>query len=156
MPKKPLNAFQLWFNVSFKGLQEERPGSTRSDIMSLGGERWRALPDQLKDVYRSKNDDLQDIWGKEQREEEREGASRKNKGGGGFFAFCAKERPAVREANPGINMPQLAKMMGEKWRNLTEEEKEPFSPTAKMMGEKWRNLTEEEKEPFSPVWKQAQ
>ena len=125
-----------------KGMQQERPGLSRAEYMSIGGERWRELSEQLKDVYKRKHEELEDAWleaarafrarlkqdpslGREARLEEREGQRPR---GGGFFVFSAQKREAVKQSNPGANMSHIAKLLGEMWRALTPEEKASYVP----------------------------
>ncbi|KAL5722625.1 FACT complex subunit ssrp1 [Ranunculus cassubicifolius] len=49
----------------------------------------------------------------------------------GFMFFSNTERENVKKSNPGIAFTDVGKALGEKWRNLTAEEKEPYEAMAK-------------------------
>jgi histone H3/H4 len=52
----------------------------------------------------------------------------------GYFVFMGEHRARVKEQNPGAAVSELAKLMGEEWRNLTAEEKAKY--TGKPVSEK--------------------
>ncbi|KAL0994838.1 hypothetical protein UPYG_G00127900 [Umbra pygmaea] len=54
-----------------------------------------------------------------------------------FFIFCDEFRPQVMEETPGISLSELAKKLGEKWNNLTAEDKLPYEKKAAKLKEKY-------------------
>ena len=44
-----------------------------------------------------------------------------------FLVFCKKNRASVKELYPNLENRQITKILGERWGNLTLEEKLPFS-----------------------------
>jgi len=47
-----------------------------------------------------------------------------------YFCFCASVRESIKTENPNCSMPEHSKIMGAKWKLLTETEKKPFITTA--------------------------
>ncbi|ODV91117.1 hypothetical protein CANCADRAFT_31873 [Tortispora caseinolytica NRRL Y-17796] len=47
-----------------------------------------------------------------------------------YMFFANEQRETVREENPGIAFGQVGKVLGEKWRALTTEEKAPYEKMA--------------------------
>tara|TARA_B100001094_G_C17932421_1_gene671415 strand:+ start:159 stop:539 length:381 start_codon:yes stop_codon:yes gene_type:complete len=54
-----------------------------------------------------------------------------------FMLFCDKYRPILQKENPGEKMGGIAKLLGQKWKVISDEEKETFM-----------NLNEDEKQRF--------
>ncbi|KAL5722623.1 hypothetical protein ACHQM5_006124 [Ranunculus cassubicifolius] len=48
-----------------------------------------------------------------------------------FMFFSQMERANIKQSNPGMGFTDVAKALGEKWRNMTGEEKEPFKTMAR-------------------------
>jgi len=48
-----------------------------------------------------------------------------------FIAFSNAERENIKRKNPAITFTEMGKVLGEKWRNLSAEEKEPFEAEAR-------------------------
>ena len=46
----------------------------------------------------------------------------------GFFLFCSEFFLKIKSTNPGISNGDVAKKLGEMWKNISESEKQPTSP----------------------------
>ncbi|EAY08175.1 HMG box family protein [Trichomonas vaginalis G3] len=62
-----------------------------------------------------------------------------------YIFFCQEKRPQVKEENPGIAFGDIAKKLGEMWKNLSEEEKKPYMEMAEKDKEAHKNDPKEEK-----------
>ncbi len=51
--------------------------------------------------------------------------------------FANEQRENVREENPGITFGQVGKLLGEKWKELSAKEKEPYDKKAKLDKERY-------------------
>ncbi|KAK6913217.1 Histone chaperone RTT106/FACT complex subunit SPT16-like, middle domain [Dillenia turbinata] len=58
----------------------------------------------------------------------------------GFMFFSNMEREKLKKANPGISFTDVGRLLGDKWRNMTAEEKEPYE--AKARADKKRYMDE--------------
>ncbi|KAJ5891903.1 Non-histone chromosomal protein 6 [Penicillium subrubescens] len=47
-----------------------------------------------------------------------------------YMFFANDQRDKVREENPGISFGQVGKMLGDKWKALTETERKPYDAKA--------------------------
>lgn len=43
-----------------------------------------------------------------------------------YIIFCNEQRPKIYEENPGISIPNVAKIMGERWKALSDVEKTKY------------------------------
>ncbi|KAF4393181.1 hypothetical protein G4B88_001915 [Cannabis sativa] len=49
----------------------------------------------------------------------------------GFMFFSQMERENVKKTNPGISFPEVGRVLGDKWKRMFVEEKEPFQASAR-------------------------
>nr|XP_039325864.1 high mobility group protein B3-like [Saimiri boliviensis boliviensis] len=54
----------------------------------------------------------------------------------GFFLFCSEFHPKIKSTNPGISIGDVAKKLGEMWKNLNDREKPPSITKAAKLKEK--------------------
>lgn len=54
-----------------------------------------------------------------------------------FFWFCNDERPAIREANPGCTVGDVAKELGRKWADVDEADKKRYGAMAEKDKERY-------------------
>ena len=47
-----------------------------------------------------------------------------------FFLYAKTRRPAIKEAQPDMNIVDIAKILGEEWRNLESEQKSKYTKQA--------------------------
>ncbi|PPD73410.1 hypothetical protein GOBAR_DD29669 [Gossypium barbadense] len=50
----------------------------------------------------------------------------------GFMFFSQVERENIKKTNPGASFAEISRILGEKWKKLSEEEKEPYEAKAKV------------------------
>ncbi|XP_039042636.1 FACT complex subunit SSRP1-like [Hibiscus syriacus] len=50
----------------------------------------------------------------------------------GFMFFSQVERENVKKSNPGMSFTEVSKIMGERWRKLSTEEREPYEAKARL------------------------
>lgn len=48
----------------------------------------------------------------------------------GYMYFCKEKRPALAAEHPDMKMVELSKMLGQMWKELSDEEKRPFDDLA--------------------------
>jgi len=58
-------------------------------------------------------------------------ANAPKRGKSSFMYFGDEWRPKLKEENPELTVPEMGKALGEKWKTLTAEEKEPYEEKAK-------------------------
>ncbi|CAO3598525.1 unnamed protein product [Absidia cylindrospora] len=47
-----------------------------------------------------------------------------------YLHFCDEQRPLLTKEHPTFNQPELAKLLGEKWKALSDEDKKPYQKVA--------------------------
>ena len=57
-----------------------------------------------------------------------------------YFHFCSVLRPSVKDDNPGASVGELAKVLSDKWKELSEKQKTKYEEMARK--DKERYLTE--------------
>lgn len=62
-----------------------------------------------------------------------------------YMFFANDNREKVREENPGISFGQVGKMLGEKWKSLSDSERRPYEEKAAADKKRY----EEEKEKYN-------
>ena len=50
-----------------------------------------------------------------------------------FMMFAKENRTQLREDNPELKVTEVSKLLGAKWREMTEDEKSPFTKEAKRL-----------------------
>ncbi|XP_071953553.1 transcription factor A, mitochondrial-like isoform X2 [Antedon mediterranea] len=58
--------------------------------------------------------------------------------GNSFIQFCKETRPDIMEQNPDIPLQEIAKKLGDLWRELPEEEKHTYTQQAKDLEEQFQ------------------
>lgn len=61
-----------------------------------------------------------------------------------FILFSNKFRSEVIKNNPGVKMSVIAEMLGARWRQLTDAEKEAYKKEARKLKEETTKLVEED------------
>ncbi|KAJ7560156.1 hypothetical protein O6H91_04G116500 [Diphasiastrum complanatum] len=56
----------------------------------------------------------------------------------GFMYFSLAERESLRKSNPGISFTDTGRTLGEKWKNMSGEEKEPYEAKARVDKERYK------------------
>jgi len=151
-PKKVTGgAFGRFLNEQRSELLKECSGQPATAVVKLASERFKALGEAEKAEYQEKyskaveqyNKDMEAFLAaggekaavKRKGKKGEEGAAKKRKkdpeapkkpAGGGYGCYLAKHRAEFQEQTKGQGITAVAKLAGEKWRQLSEEEKKPF------------------------------
>ena len=72
-----------------------------------------------------------------------------------FLLFSQVRRAEVRQQNPDIKNTEISRLLGEMWRNCSDEEKKPFQDEEKSLREKYKVDMEDWKEK-APERKEAE
>ncbi|KAF8408055.1 hypothetical protein HHK36_007196 [Tetracentron sinense] len=65
----------------------------------------------------------------------------------GFMFFSQTERENVRKSNPGIAIPDVGRALGEMWKKMTAEEKEPYEARARADQKRYKEAMANYKNP---------
>lgn len=157
-PKKPLSAFFAFSKDKRAEVQADNPDKKGKDISSILGKLWREQPDEVKKKYKAEYEKLMKEYQSQMSEylenkpessesepEEQEvvGKKRRRKGDAGpakkkrkapsksaYLFFCEEQRPIIKTEHPEVKGKAIVSLLGEKWRELDEEAKEPYRKKA--------------------------
>ncbi|KAK9116863.1 hypothetical protein Sjap_015810 [Stephania japonica] len=104
-----------------------------SDASESGGEKEKPAKKEAKrdassskPVAKRKPKDGDEDGGKKRKQKKKKDPNAPKKAMSAFMFFSNSERDNVRKSNPGMVFTDVGRALGEKWRNMTAEEKEPF------------------------------
>ncbi|XP_057517531.1 FACT complex subunit SSRP1-like [Amaranthus tricolor] len=112
----------------------------QSDASASGeeGEIQKPAKKEKKDLTTSKassskkkSKDGDEEGSKKRRQKKKKDPNAPKKAMSGFMFFSQAERENTKKENPGIMFTDIAKALGEKWRNMSAEEKEPYEAKAR-------------------------
>lgn len=120
----------------------ESPDIGTTKITKVLAARWREMNDAQKQPYKELFEkekmryerekqfyvppaNLPKVKGKKQRKKKRD-PSEPRKPKTAFIFFNLKFRTKLKEAEPTLTIPETAKRLGAMWRELTDQEKEPY------------------------------
>eukprot|EP01052_Picozoa_sp_SAG31_P026449 SAG31_NODE_2396_length_5784_cov_15.942656_3_plen_216_part_00 len=158
-PKKPLTPYIIFMMESREPIKASNPGASNTQIISLIGQTWRNLSDGDKQGYNdgavadrlryerefakwsSKHPD--EVLAMEKQKKDRRAAKarrkrklkRKEEGApkhpkSAFLFFTAVVRAHVTANNPGAKITEIAKILGEMWRSLSDKDRLQYQQQA--------------------------
>ncbi|RID76360.1 hypothetical protein BRARA_B03335 [Brassica rapa] len=65
----------------------------------------------------------------------------------GFMYFSQMERDNIKKSNPGIGFGDIGKVLGDKWRQMSAEEKEPYEAKAQVDKKRYKDEISDYKNP---------
>uniref|UniRef100_A0A7S2WS60 FACT complex subunit SSRP1 n=2 Tax=Rhizochromulina marina TaxID=1034831 RepID=A0A7S2WS60_9STRA len=138
-PKAARSAYQLWSNSIRAEIKERDPTLSMGDVSKELGTRWKALGLDEKAPWQAKakedkaryNDEMASYeppegTGKPAKKRRPKDPNAPKKPLTAYFLFLAKERGRVKEQNPDASFAEIGKLCGQKWKEMTLEEKAPF------------------------------
>ncbi|KAG2301470.1 hypothetical protein Bca4012_059731 [Brassica carinata] len=69
----------------------------------------------------------------------------------GFMYFSQMERDNIKKANPGIGFGDIGKVLGDKWRQMSAEEKEPYEAKAQVDKKRYKDEISDYKNAPQPM-----
>eukprot|EP00619_Florenciella_sp_RCC1007_P007257 CAMPEP_0205904098 /NCGR_PEP_ID=MMETSP1325-20131115/515_1 /ASSEMBLY_ACC=CAM_ASM_000708 /TAXON_ID=236786 /ORGANISM="Florenciella sp., Strain RCC1007" /LENGTH=197 /DNA_ID=CAMNT_0053269827 /DNA_START=19 /DNA_END=612 /DNA_ORIENTATION=- len=142
-PTRVRSAYQLWANDTRPELQAANPNASMGDISKLLGARWKETDEAVKSEWQRKSEEDKARFNKEMETyvpPEGQGKGKKQKKAKdpnapkrattAYFFFLAEERPRTKAEVPGISVTELSKVVGAKWKQLSEEQKAPYEAKA--------------------------
>jgi len=77
--------------------------------------------------------------GKAKGEKRKKDPNAPKRGLSAYMFFANDKRDKVREENPGIKFGEVGKILGEKWKELTDKDKKPYEEKAKIDKERYES-----------------
>ncbi|KAJ8775142.1 hypothetical protein K2173_020146 [Erythroxylum novogranatense] len=121
-----------------EGSPTDDSGEEDSDASEIGGEKEKPVKKELK-----RESSLKSMPKKKSRDGGEEGSSKNKKpkkkkdpnapkkAMSGYLFFSQMERENVKKSNPGIAFGDITRAIGDKWKNMSAEEKEPYEAKAR-------------------------
>ena len=132
-------------------VKEANPDASVTDITKILGARWGEMDDAAKAPYEEKAaadkvryaEELKawqaahpdevaamDAQGKSGRAAKKKQKTGPKRATTAYFYFTADMRERVKEENPDLKVTEIAKVIGAKWKALTDEEKQKYNDMA--------------------------
>jgi hypothetical protein len=135
-PKKPLNSYAAYYRDNFEGLRAENPGLNVQEIAKLMGSRWKADSaarerygmirkaqmqtfnenERQGQGYDPSMGDMQGGHGGPQTPQNSSGLEMPKKPLNAFASYYQDHFEAIRAENPGLNVKEISKIAGYRWK----------------------------------------
>lgn len=171
-PKRNLSAYFLFTNARRVTLKAQYPEKKLTELTTLMAAEWKAMDEATKKTYQDratadkenyltklaeykKTDKFTQYqaklsgWKEEQKLTASKNAAKKpkdvnapKKSPTAYFLFTAKVRAEVQAANPDLKITEIAKVLGQKWKGISEEERKQYQDEANKLKEQHKITVE--------------
>lgn len=147
-PKKPSSAYMYFSQNMRSQVLEENPNITFGQIGKEIGRRWAELEDDDKIEFEDKSEADKQRYKRESEEYQRthpreeepveDKSNKKRKKDpnepkrplNAYMLFSQANRDEIKEENPTASIGEIAKILGQEWKELSPEDKEPYASQA--------------------------
>ena len=133
-----LNPYLLFGNDRRDDIYSGNPMLSQAEIMKIIAEEWRALPNNIKEHYKTQSIEQKtklDIMENRTRKPKRSLNDvirrRPKKALTAYMFFVQDYQPQVIKMNPTIHFNDVMKLVGERWKAMSVEEKTPYEELSK-------------------------
>lgn len=120
------------------GSPTDDSGEEESDASESGGEKEKPTRRETKKETSSrassskrKSKEGDEDGSKKRKQKKKKDPNAPKRAIPGFIFFSKIERENIKNSNPGIAFTEMGKVLGEKWKKMTAEEKEPYESKAR-------------------------
>jgi hypothetical protein len=142
----------------------ENPTMSFTEIGREQGRRWKALPQEVKNMYKARweedkkryeadkavvdqnrqtNPELFVVKNRKAKKAKKMGAKRARTA---FIIFCQEQRPVLRSSKPDLPFTETGRILGQMWKDLAEEKKAVYQAEANKDQERYKQEREALKE----------
>ncbi|XP_031287257.1 FACT complex subunit SSRP1 [Pistacia vera] len=122
-----------------EGSPTDDSGEEDSDASDSGGEKEKPVkkeskkePSSLKaSSSKKKSRDADEDSSKKKKQKKKKDPNAPKRAMSGFIFFSQMERENIKKSNPGIAFTDVGRVLGDKWKKMTAEEKEPYEAKAR-------------------------
>ncbi|KAI3846537.1 hypothetical protein MKX03_008219 [Papaver bracteatum] len=118
-------------DASLSGAEKEQPAKKES--------KKEASTSKPAPASKRKPKDGDEDGGKKKKPKKKKDPNAPKKAMSGFMFFSQTERENIKKSNPGISFTDTARALGEQWKKMTAEEKEPFEAKAKIDQKRYKD-----------------
>merc|ERR1711976_979788 len=159
-PKRALSAYMLYQNHIRKEAKND-PSITFGEIATIASDKFKAMTEEERSEWVLKSKKDKERFDRELKKykpsegydyngnliEKENGSGKKRKprplkdanspkiAAGAYVFFANEMRPKLQEENPGVKFVDIGKILGEKWRSLTAEDKARYRREIKIYNE---------------------
>ncbi|BAT89190.1 hypothetical protein VIGAN_06007500 [Vigna angularis var. angularis] len=119
-----------------EGSPTDDSGGDDSDASKSGEEKEKPAKKEIKKdlppkASTSKKKPKDDEDGKKKKQKKKKDPNAPKRAMSGFMFFSKLERENLKKTNPGISFTDVGRVLGEKWKKMSAEEKEPYEAKAR-------------------------
>ncbi|XP_044468875.1 FACT complex subunit SSRP1-like [Mangifera indica] len=122
-----------------EGSPTDDSGEEESDASESGGEKEKPVkkefkkePSSLKaSTSKKKSRDGDEDSSKKKKQKKKKDPNAPKRAMSGFMFFSQMERENIKKSNPGIAFTDVGRVLGDKWKKMTADEKEPYEAKAR-------------------------
>jgi len=141
-PKKPLTSYMLFMSSQRSKIKEQNPDMSFADLSRQVASEFKKLTPDGKQKYEDMAKKDKERYNNEMKnytppsdEEDEKPKNKKDpkapkKGLTAYNFFCKEMREVVKKENPDASFGELSKLVGEKYKSLTEEEQKKWDAKA--------------------------
>ncbi|KAM0932683.1 putative chromatin remodeling & transcriptional activation HMG family [Dioscorea sansibarensis] len=128
------------------GSPTDDSGEEESDASESAGEREKPVKKDLKkeaaavkaSSSKKKAKDGEEDGSKKRRQKKKKDPNAPKRAMSGFMFFSNSERENIKKINPGLSFTDVGRALGDKWKKMSAEEKEPFEGMARADMKRYR------------------
>lgn len=162
-PKRGLTAYNFFVKENRDQVKQDNPDASFGDISKILGEKYKKLSDVQREKLDSKASKDKDRYIQEMKHYTPALSSAKKKGKPvkdknapkknltSFLIYSNANRDKFKEKNPDLSFTDLAKLIGQQFKSLSEEEKKKWDAKAKKDKERYQQEMKEYERKKAPV-----
>jgi len=149
-----MSAYQIWSKDNREAVKKDNQDANPAKMMTLLAEGWKKVTETTKVKYEKEAKILKDKYkvameeykkNKPTSEEESEGDDKKKKSKkdkkkkdpnapkralSNYMLYSQDKRPSVKEDQPSLTLPEIGKLLGQMWKDESEEVKAKYTKKA--------------------------
>ncbi|WOL08146.1 FACT complex subunit SSRP1 [Canna indica] len=140
------------------GSPTDDSGEEESDASESGDEKKPSTKDVKKEAVgvkappsKGKSKDGDDESSKKRKPKRKKDPNAPKRAMSGFMFFSNAERENLKKNNPGMSFTDVGRALGERWKKMTAEEKEPYESMAKADTKRYREAMADYKSAGAPM-----
>jgi len=139
-PKRPIGAFFLFSATHRADIKKANPDIIKAgDIAKALGKEWREASTKTRAPFEKKAKKATEKYKKAMEKYKKKLAKEAapKRPASAFFLYLASRRAAIIKANPGFAVTEVAKALGQEWREASAKTKAPFEKKATAAKDKY-------------------
>jgi len=135
-PTRPLTAYTLFFRTRVAELRKTKPDTEVAMLAKQVGQDWSAMTDAQKQPFAKKAEEARKSYDEQMTAYQKTLPPKRP--GSSFMLFSEEVRPTIVKQNPKMKTTDVAKALGQQWKQLTPQKKKRFEEKALQLKEQWQ------------------